>query len=117
MIVIHRCNDVPHESTLFVGLPMNELEYDELKSYLRKGDFWLRASKIVRFKLRRLEKNFEYDPAIASFMMLTRRTIKNGLLSTAPSSTAPSTTASSTNSGLNKSQGKKLTMTNTDNQP
>ena len=90
---------------------VNELKYDEHKSYLRKGDFRGGANIQVRFKLGRLTKNVEYDLAISVVYYVGKKDKKNGLLSTAPSSAAPST-----NPRLNKSQGNKLTATNTDNQ-
>ena len=106
----HRASDqVPRPPTGTNSQPtvnMNELKYDELKSYLSKVDFRRGLYKHVTFKRRRLTKNFEYDPA-TSVVYYVYKDNKNGLLST----------ALSTNPRLNKSQGKILTTTNTDNQP
>ena len=41
---------------------MNEQKYDELKSYLTNGRYRDGASKSDKYVLRRMAKNFEYDP-------------------------------------------------------
>ena len=41
---------------------MNEQKYDELKIYLTNGQYRDGASKTDKYVLRRMAKNFEYDP-------------------------------------------------------
>ena len=51
---------------------MNYQKYDELQKYLAEGQYHAGASKSDKYVLRRLAKNFQYDPATADIYYIDK---------------------------------------------